>query len=56
MYYCLYSLKDTLFEFLERQDLPEFKELEHFPDNLLMCHVISTWKETVLHQSKIEKQ
>ena len=50
-----YSLKDTLFEFLERQGLPEFKELEHLPDDVLMCHVTSAWKEIVLHQSKLEK-
>ena len=53
--YCFYSLKDTLLGFLERQGLPEFKELEHLPDDVLMCHVASTWKEIVLHQSKIEK-
>jgi len=42
--------------FLERQDLPEIKELEeYFPDDVLMCHVTSTWKEIVLHQSNIKK-
>lgn len=50
-----YSLKETLSEFLDRQSLPEFKELEHFPNDLLMCHVTSTWKEIVQHQSEIGK-
>ena len=51
----LYSLKEILSEFLDRQGLPEFKELDHFPDDLLVCHVAMTWKEIVQHQSKISK-
>ena len=51
----LYSLKEILSEFLDRQGLPELKELDHFPDDLLVCHVIMTWKEIVQHQSKISK-
>ena len=51
----LYSLKETLSEFLDRQSLPEFKELQHFPDDLLVCHVTVTWKEVVQHQNKISK-
>jgi len=40
--------------FLEQQSLPEFQELEHFPDDLLMCYVINTWKEIVLYQSQVD--
>jgi len=53
--YLICSLKDTLYEFLDRQSLPEFKELEHFPNDLLLCHITSTWKEIVQHQSRIGK-
>lgn len=51
----IFSLKNTLNDFLERQSLPEFKELEYFPNDLLMCHVIGTWKEIVQHQINIEE-
>ena len=44
-----------MFEFLDRQGLPEFEELEHFPNDLLMCHVTDTWKEIVQHQNNVEK-
>ena len=54
-YFYFHSLKNTLIDFLERQGLPEFKELEYFPNDLLMCHVISTWKEIVQHQINIEE-
>ena len=49
-----FRLKDTMEGFLERQNLPEFRELEHFPDDLLMCYVINTWKEIVLYQNQVE--
>lgn len=51
----LYSLKETLFKFLDQQGLLVFKELEHFPNDLLVCHVTNTWKEIVWHQTKVEK-
>jgi len=51
----IYRLEDTIREFLDRQGLPELRELEHFPNDLLMCHVTSTWKEIVLHQKEVEK-
>ena len=54
IFHVLSRLKDTVEGFLELQSLPEFQELEHFPDDLLMCYVINTWKEIVLYQSQVD--
>ena len=52
---CLFRVKDTLEEFLDRSDLPKVESLDEFPDDINISQAIAAWKCIVNYQDKVKQ-